>query len=64
MLYYTEWSLCIFVVIIPSLLFSKGCCLCDLPVPYLPRAYQSAFQTAFLPLLIKGTWGEKKKDSS
>lgn len=55
MLYSTEWSLCIFVVIIPSLLFIKHCCLSDLLPAYLPHTCQSTFQTAFLLPLIKGT---------
>lgn len=59
MLYYTEWSLCIFVVIIPSLLFIKHCCLCDLLPAYLPHTCQSTFQTAFLLPLIKGTHTKK-----
>lgn len=55
MLCYTEWSSCVFMVIIHNLLFSKCCCLCDLPLAYLPHTCQSAFQTAFRPPLIKGT---------
>lgn len=61
MLDYTEWSLCIFVVIIPRLLFIKHCCLSDLLPAYLPHTCQSTLQTAFLLPLIKGT---HKKDSS
>lgn len=59
MLCYTEWSLCIFVVIIPSLLFIKHCCLSDLLPAYLPHTCQSTLQTAFLLPLIKGTHTKK-----
>lgn len=65
MLCYTEWSSCVFMVIIHNLLFSKCCCLCDLPLTYLPHTCQSAFQTAFRPPLIKGTeWVGGGEDSA